>query len=36
VCRRIFFVAGVTITDEEEAAAADEPNLDTTAPVFSL
>jgi hypothetical protein len=36
VCRRIFFVAGVTITDEEEAAAANEPNLDTTAPVFSL
>jgi hypothetical protein len=36
VCRRIFFVDGVTITDEEEAAAAVEPNSDAAAPLFSL
>jgi hypothetical protein len=36
VCRRIFFVDGVTLTDEEDTTAADEPNIDDTAPVFSL
>ena len=35
VCRRIFFVDGVIITDEEDTTAA-EPNYETTAPVFSL
>jgi len=35
VCRRIFFVDGVTITEEEEAAAA-VANPDAEAPVFSL
>jgi hypothetical protein len=34
VCRRIFFVDGVTITDEEAAAA--ESNHEAGAPVFSL
>jgi hypothetical protein len=35
VCRRIFFVDGVIITDEEDTAAA-EPKYETTTPVFSL
>ena len=35
VCRRIFFVDGVIITDEEDTAAA-EPNDVTAAPVVTL
>jgi hypothetical protein len=36
VCRRIFFVDGITISDDEEAAVAAGADPDAAAPVFSL